>query len=73
VFRAQPAASQTTTMDLGAGYKLVLGPDGGQIIPPTASFKAQPAASQTTTIDLGAGYSLVLGPDGGKIVREGSR
>ncbi len=66
-------ATVNKTIDLGAGYTLVLDANGGHITAPT-----YPIASQTQPIvikktDIGGGYWLVITTEGGQIVREGSK
>jgi len=56
---------------LGAGYWLINGPDGGQIVPPSNPVQVQSQAVKR--MDLGGGYWLETGPNGGQIVKEGSR
>jgi len=51
--------------DLGGGYWLQTGPQGGKIIPPSSVV---PPSTSTQTLDIGGGYTLSLNSPGGQII-----
>ena len=65
--KPQPIAV-SRTIDLGAGYTLVLDTNGGHINAPASMIKTIDPATVKKTIDMGAGYTLVLDANGGHIV-----
>jgi hypothetical protein len=62
---ASAASSSHQSIDLGAGYRLEMDAQSGQIIAPETILKAP---AENRTLDLGDGYRLELDANGGQIV-----